>query len=83
MAEYLDEKLTYSRELSDAGEPTERIAEKNAFHLLDAERDALSRIAQDEGVGDPGLAGVFVSGLRGGIGGINAGRVRPAWMRRL
>jgi len=35
---YLEEKLTYSRELDDAGEPTEKIEDKETFHFMDAER---------------------------------------------
>jgi hypothetical protein len=35
---YLEEKLTYSRELDANGEPTEKIEDKETFHFLDAER---------------------------------------------
>lgn len=35
---YKDEKLSYSRELDDAGLPTEKIADKNSYHYMDAER---------------------------------------------
>lgn len=35
---YLDEKGRYARELGPDGEPTEKIEDKNSFHLLDAER---------------------------------------------
>ena len=35
---YLDEKLAYSRVLDDNHEPTEKIANKSSFHLMDAER---------------------------------------------
>lgn len=38
LAGYLEEKLTYSRELDEAGEPTEKIEDKNTFHFMDAER---------------------------------------------
>lgn len=38
MAEYLDQKRTYARELDDQDQPTEKIADKAMFHLLDAER---------------------------------------------
>lgn len=34
----IDELATYSRELDDMGEPKEKIADKNTFHLLDAYR---------------------------------------------
>ncbi len=33
---YLDEKLSYSRELDENGEPTEKIEDKNSFHFMDA-----------------------------------------------
>lgn len=39
---YLDEKLTYSRELDETGEPTENIEDKHDFHMLDAERYIVS-----------------------------------------
>lgn len=35
---YLEEKQTYSRELDENGEPTEKIEDKNDFHYMDAER---------------------------------------------
>lgn len=35
---YLEEKLTYSRELDDNGDPTEEIDDKSRFHFMDAER---------------------------------------------
>lgn len=35
---YLNEKMTYSYELDDAGEPIEEIEDKETFHLMDAER---------------------------------------------
>ena len=38
LTEYLDQKRTYARELDDRDEPTEKIADKETFHLLDAER---------------------------------------------
>lgn len=38
MHEYLDQKHTYARELDDNDQPTEKIADKATFHLLDAER---------------------------------------------
>ena len=39
---YLDEKLSYSRELDDEGEPTEKIDSKETFHMMDAERYIIS-----------------------------------------
>jgi hypothetical protein len=41
---YLEQKLTYSRELDDSGNPTEKIEDKETFHLLDAERYIISRL---------------------------------------
>ena len=45
---YLEEKLTYSRELDENGEPTEKIEDKEAFHYMDAERYVISRLRGDE-----------------------------------
>ena len=39
---YLDQKLSYSRELDDNYEPTEKIDDKARYHLMDAERYILS-----------------------------------------
>lgn len=38
LAGYLEEKLTYSRVLDAAGEPTEAIEDKHRYHRVDAER---------------------------------------------
>lgn len=35
---YLDEKLSYSRELDEMGDPTEKIEDKSSYHFMDAER---------------------------------------------
>jgi len=43
---YLDMKVRYSRELDDAGEPTEKIEDKETFHFLDAERYIISRLVR-------------------------------------
>jgi hypothetical protein len=42
---YLDDKMSYSRELNDNGEPTERIEDKNDYHFMDAERYIIGFIA--------------------------------------
>lgn len=42
LAGYLDEKLSYSRELDENGEPTDKIEDKNDFHFMDAERYIIS-----------------------------------------
>jgi hypothetical protein len=46
---WLDEVGTYSRKLDKEGQPTEDIAEKNAYHLLDATRYVLSAIRKHHG----------------------------------
>jgi hypothetical protein len=38
LAGYLEEKMTYSRKLDEAGEPTAEIEDKHSFHFMDAER---------------------------------------------
>lgn len=48
---YLDEKNTYSRKVDANGEPQEEIENKNAFHLMDAERYIISTICEDVKVG--------------------------------
>ena len=45
---YLDEKLTYSRVLDDNGEPTEKIADANSFHVMDAERYIMGFLMRPE-----------------------------------
>jgi hypothetical protein len=45
---YLEEKLTYSRELDDNDEPTEQIEDKNKFHFMDAERYIIGSIVSDK-----------------------------------
>lgn len=46
----LDEFATYSRELDDDGQPTEKIEDKSDYHLLDAMRYILSHLQR------PGIA---------------------------
>lgn len=43
---FLEEKRTYSRELDEAGEPTEKIEDKNSFHFMDAERYIIGYLKQ-------------------------------------
>lgn len=43
----LDEVGSYARETDDAGEPTEKIADKNTYHLLDALRYIMSYLNDD------------------------------------
>lgn len=40
--DYLDEKMSYSRELDENYQPTDKIEDKERFHLMDAERYILS-----------------------------------------
>ena len=51
MYDYLDEKLSYSRELDDEYNPTEKIADKAKFHLMDSERSILSDFTPETVVG--------------------------------
>lgn len=44
----IDELAAYSRELNDAGDPTEKIENKSAYHLLDALRYIISHLVSDE-----------------------------------
>lgn len=41
----LDEKRSYARAVDDSGLPTEKIADKEKFHLIDAERYIGSELA--------------------------------------
>lgn len=43
---FLEEKRTYSRELDEAGDPTEGIEDKNTFHFMDAERYIIGWLEQ-------------------------------------
>ena len=43
---FLEQKRTYSRELDEAGEPTEKIEDKETFHFMDAERYIISFLKQ-------------------------------------
>lgn len=44
LVDYLEEKTTYSRELDEQGEATEKIEDKSRFHLLDAERYLIAHL---------------------------------------
>lgn len=46
---YLDEKDSYSWKLNDLHQPTNEIADKSRFHLMDAERYILSGFSPDSG----------------------------------
>ena len=50
---YLNEKESYSRELDDQDRPTEKIEDKNDFHLMDAERYIVSQVAESDGARPP------------------------------
>jgi hypothetical protein len=43
-AHYLEQKGTYSRELDDTGQPTEKIKNKDTYHFMDAERYIIGKI---------------------------------------
>lgn len=47
---FLEEKRTYSRELDEAGEPTEKIEDKSSFHFMDAERYIIGWLKKDSAV---------------------------------
>lgn len=49
---YLEEKLTYSREVGDDGEPTEKIEDKSTFHFMDAERYIIGWIRETNQIAD-------------------------------
>jgi len=44
---YLDEKMSYSRELDANGDPTDKIEDKNSYHFMDAERYIMGYMAGD------------------------------------
>ena len=46
---WLDEVGTYSRQLDKDGQPTDKIADKESFHLLDCTRYVLSAIRRVSG----------------------------------
>jgi len=49
LTRYLDEKGSYSRELDDNNQATEKIEHKNVYHLLDAERVLFADIWENQG----------------------------------
>lgn len=57
---YLDEKMSYSREIDDNANPTEKIADKNSFHFMDAERYIIGWLRKSSG---PSARKIGVSGL--------------------
>jgi hypothetical protein len=57
---YLEEKLTYSRELDETGEPTEKIEDKETFHIMDAERYIMARLKAVKQVSKSGTYEVVV-----------------------
>lgn len=48
---YIAEKTSYARELDDDNQPTEKIADKSRFHLMDAERYILSHMGPERAAG--------------------------------
>ena len=55
---YLDEKLSYSRKLDDAYQPTEEIDNKSHFHAMDAERYLITDFGPERVVGQNQLVEV-------------------------
>jgi hypothetical protein len=45
---YMDEKMSYSRELDENGEPTEKIEDKNSYHFMDSERYIVGWLMSDD-----------------------------------
>jgi len=48
---YLDEKLSYSRELDERYQPTDKIDNKSRFHIMDCERYAIGEFGPERAVG--------------------------------
>jgi hypothetical protein len=44
---YLEQKESYSRELDEQGEPTEKIEDKDTYHFMDAERYIISDLQRE------------------------------------
>jgi len=57
LMEYREQKVTYSRELDLNQEPTEKIADKHTFHLMDAERYLISHLRKGPRPGGFSLVG--------------------------
>lgn len=49
LTRYLDQKGSYARELDDSNQPTDEIEDKNAFHLMDAERVLFAYLWERQG----------------------------------
>lgn len=49
LTRYLEMKRTYQREVGDDGEPTEKIEDKEKFHLLDCERYVIPQLRRTSG----------------------------------
>jgi hypothetical protein len=49
LSRYLEQKRTYTRVLDETGEPTEKIEDKETFHLLDCERYEISHLRRPPG----------------------------------
>ncbi len=49
LAGYLEEKGTYSREIDEQGEPTEKIEDKETVHFMDAERYIIGYLKGKDG----------------------------------
>jgi hypothetical protein len=49
LTQYIEQKRTYTRELDEAGNPTEKIEDKETFHILDCERYEISHLRRPAG----------------------------------
>lgn len=54
---YLDQKLTYRREVDENGEATEQIADKSSYHYMDAERYIVGWLRRPAPAGAPVAGG--------------------------
>jgi hypothetical protein len=54
---YLEEKLTYAREVDERGLPTEKIDDPHAYHFMDAERYIIGYLRRESATAGPGAAG--------------------------
>lgn len=49
LSRYLDQKGSYARKLNDMNQPTDQIEDKNAYHLMDAERVLFAHLWEYQG----------------------------------
>jgi hypothetical protein len=59
MLGYLDQKMSYSRKLDDAYEPTKTIQDKSKFHYMDAERYIFTDFREPEATYNPKFTQIY------------------------